>query len=120
MSRTKESQADQQQFWQMVIETWRSSGLGVRQFCRQEGLSEPAFYSWRRRLSGDDSQRSRQEGSSPSPFVQVSIPQNSFVLELVLSSGNTLRINSVADNKTIILLLQRHLALGNTVFESKF
>lgn len=102
MGKTKESKVDQQQFWQMAIETWRSSGLGVRQFCKQEGLSEPAFYCWRRKLAGNDSEQSRQESSGcTSPFVEVSIPQNSSVLELVLSSGNTLRINSGTDRQTL-------------------
>ena len=52
MSKTPmESKDDQHQFWQMAIETWRSSGLTIRQFCKQEGLSEPSFYSWRKRLA---------------------------------------------------------------------
>jgi hypothetical protein len=46
MSQEQKSDTDQRQFWQMAIESWQSSGLSIRQFCKQEGLSEPSFYSW--------------------------------------------------------------------------
>ena len=38
MSEVKKVDTDQQQFWQMVIETWQPCGLSIRQFCKQEGL----------------------------------------------------------------------------------
>ncbi len=40
----KASKQDQQQFWRIAIETWQASGLSIRQFCKNEGLSEPQFY----------------------------------------------------------------------------
>ena len=46
MSKEQTNDTDQQQFWEMVLETFKSSNLSVRQFCKQEGLSEPSFYSW--------------------------------------------------------------------------
>jgi hypothetical protein len=51
MSKAKKADRDQRQFWQMVLETYKSSGLSVRQFCQQEGLSEASLYSWRKKLS---------------------------------------------------------------------
>ena len=38
-------------FWQYVIESQKTSGLSVRQFCKNEGLTEPTFYCWRKKLS---------------------------------------------------------------------
>jgi hypothetical protein len=46
MSDGKQADGDQQQFWQMAVETFKSSGLSVRQFCKQEGLTEPSLYIW--------------------------------------------------------------------------
>ena len=46
----KSSGSDRQQFWRMVLETWQASGLSVRQFCKDEGLSEASFYFWRKKL----------------------------------------------------------------------
>ena len=74
-TKQKESKKDQRQFWQMAIETWQSSGLSIRQFCKQEGLSEPSFYSWRKRLTQVDESDADKEAVSPSePFIQVSLP----------------------------------------------
>jgi len=44
------SKNDESAFWQMVFETFRSSGLTVRQFCKNEGITESAFYSHRKKL----------------------------------------------------------------------
>lgn len=41
---------DHASFRKMAIETWQSGGLSVRQFLRAGGVSEPSFYSWRKRL----------------------------------------------------------------------
>ena len=42
---------DRLQFWQMVVETWQSSGLSVSKFCKAEVLSEGSFYNRRKKLS---------------------------------------------------------------------
>lgn len=103
MSKNQKSlNEDRRQFWQMVIETWQSSGLSVSKFCKAEGLSEGSFYNWRKKLTAANSKHSKQSGSGSSAFIEVSMPKNNPVaLELVLSSGNSLRISSGADNKTL-------------------
>jgi transposase len=103
----KESKNDQRQFWQMAIETWQSSGLSIRRFCKQEGLSEPSFYSWRKRLTQVDEPDADKEAVSQSePFIQVSLPTEKHGgLELVFSSGHTLRISSPADTQTLTTVL---------------
>ena len=103
MNKSQKSNTDQQLFWQMVLETFKSSGLSVRQFCKQEGLSEPSFYSWRKRLTKvDEPEADEEEACQSESFFQVSIPKNnSIALELVLNSGNTLRISSGTDSATL-------------------
>jgi transposase-like protein len=96
------SNKERRQFWQMVIETWQDSGMSVSKFCKAEGLSEGTFYNWRKKLSGAHSQRNESAGPSPSAFIEIAMPKsNHAALELVLCSGNTLRISSIADNKTL-------------------
>jgi transposase-like protein len=98
MSIEKQSDIEQRKFWEMAIETWQSSGIPVRQFCRQEGLSEPSFYSWRRKLRADKPKHK----PAPSDFVEVSLPDpGSSPLELVLKSGNVLRISSSTDKELL-------------------
>ena len=96
------SNNERRQFWQMAIETWQDSGMSISKFCRAEGLSEGTFYNWRKKLYGRHSQPDKQTAGSPSAFIEVAMPKsNHAALELQLSSGNTLRISSAADNKTL-------------------
>ncbi len=103
MSRAQiKSNNEKRQFWQMAVETWRDSGMSVSKFCKAEGLAEGTFYNWRKKLTGGQPQTSKQTARNPSAFIRVAIPKgNHALLELVLSSGNTLRISSGADNKTL-------------------
>lgn len=113
MSGNDRSADNQQQFWQMVIETWAGSGLSVRQFCRREGLSEPSFYYWRKKLNGNVKPDMIKDQSEAAQFIEVSMPesdQRQSHLELVLTSGNSLRINDGVDSKflcEIISVLQQ-------------
>ena len=106
-TKQKESKKDQRQFWQMAIETWQSSGLSIRRFCKQEGLSEPSFYAWRKRLPQvDESDADKEAVCQSEPFIQVSLPTEKHGgLELVFSSGHTLRISSPADTQTLTTVL---------------
>jgi len=94
-TKEKSSSIEQRQFWQRAIEVRKESGLSVAAFCQKEGVSEAAYYYWRRKLAGGVSRAS----STFSPeFLEVILPShNALALELVLSSGNTLRIHPGAD-----------------------
>ena len=85
------------------IETWQTSGLSVRQFCKQEGLSEPSFYNWRKKLTPVQPPEADQEKVGPSePFIRVSLPAEApDGLELVFSTGNTLRMRCGVDRQTL-------------------
>jgi len=102
-TKEKSSDIEQRQFWQMAIEAHRESGLPIAAFCRQEGISEAAYYYWRRKLAGGVSKP--REKTSPD-FIEVVMPgSNNAALELVFSSGNALRINPGADNKILSQVL---------------
>ena len=101
-SKQTKSNEERRQFWQMVIETWQDSGMSISKFCKAEGLSEGTFYNWRKRLSGRHAQRKEPADPRPSAFIEIAMPRSDHAaLELVLCSGNTLRISSGADNKTL-------------------
>ena len=96
------SNNEKRQFWQMVIELWQSSGMSISKFCKAEGLTEGAFYNWRKKLTDGQSQTNKQVVKNPSAFIKVAIPSSHHaLLELELSSGNTLRIRSGTDSKTL-------------------
>jgi hypothetical protein len=36
--------------WRDLVDRWQRSGLSVAEFCRQQQISQPSFFSWRKRL----------------------------------------------------------------------
>jgi hypothetical protein len=40
--------------WERRLERWSRSGRTIGQFCEQEGVSQSAFFAWRRRLAQQD------------------------------------------------------------------
>ena len=108
------SNNEKRQFWQMVIETWQDSGMSISKFCKAEGLAEGTFYNWRNKLTSRQSQTNKQAVKKPSAFIKVAMPSSDHaLLELKLSSGNTLRIRSGTDSKTLsdVLSILREMGL---------
>lgn len=97
-SRQGSGSSEKRQFWRLAVETWRDSGLPIRQFCAAEGLSEAAFYFWRRQLSPTAAAPSDGPADAPPSFIEIAIPEDpATALELVLTSGNVLRIGGAVD-----------------------
>ena len=102
MGKVCENDVDQEQFWRMAIETWQASGLSIRQFCKDEGLSEPQFYHWRKKLAGCGTQPAVQDDPVQPAFIEVAIPKNNDIaMELLLTSGNMVRIPCGIDTATL-------------------
>ena len=36
--------------WREILRRQADSGVSIREFCTTEGLSEPSFYAWRKKL----------------------------------------------------------------------
>ena len=98
--------------WRERMQRWRSSGLSIRQFCRRDGVGEPAFYSWRKRLaagvgsSGVSSPRPRGRTSFSFLPVEVlgGVSANAVVagqIEIVLTRGVTIRVGGDVDESRL-------------------
>ena len=61
---------EKEEFWRFVLAQWVESGLSAREFCRQEGLSEPSFYAWRRKIADRDGVAPKE--AVPLPVTPVS------------------------------------------------
>lgn len=105
-SRSKE------QFWRRMIRLWDRGDVSVRAFCRQRGLAEQSFYSWRRILA----QRDAENTAAAAPFVPVQVveesmpvsaeaPSSGAALELILPAGRRLCIAPGFDGPTLQRLL---------------
>lgn len=90
-------------FWRDLIGRQQRSGLSIAAFCRDHGISQPSFFSWRKRL------RLRSD-TSPSPFVPVQIDLSSPLahpapIEIVLRSGACVRVSHGCDRQTLETVL---------------
>ena len=58
--------------WRQRLRRFARSKLSVAEFCRQEKVSVPSFYHWRKRLADRESDESRQ-AFDPATFIPVQV-----------------------------------------------
>jgi hypothetical protein len=88
--------------WAARIGAQQRSGISVKQFCKEQGLTEYSFYAWRKRLQKKepvrfalvDRRAARQEWATEA------------ALELVLATGERLRIGAGVDAATLRTVLE--------------
>ena len=87
--------------WAERIAAQQRSGISVKQFCKERGLTEYSFYAWRKRL--------QESGPVRFALVERSARRQECtaepVLELVLTTGERLRISPGVDITTLRTVL---------------
>ena len=87
--------------WAERIAAQQRSGISVKQFCKERGLTEYSFYAWRKRL--------RENGPVRFALVERSVRWQEgtaeAALELVLTTGERLRIGTGVDTATLRAVL---------------
>lgn len=61
------------QEWGLAIQECRGSGLSVREWCRQRGITTTTYYRWEREVLS--SIRRKDEAVPAATFVELSVPQ---------------------------------------------
>jgi hypothetical protein len=97
--RAATSKADE---WAERIAAQQRSGISVKQFCKEQGVPEGSFYAWRKRLQKKEPVRfalvdrgaTRQESATEA------------ALELVMATGERLRIGARVDAATLRTVLE--------------
>ena len=92
--------------WTTRIMACRSSGMTVRAWCGENGLSEKTYYYWQRRLF---QALSEQQVSHKTAFAEVTPPQpvcSGNVAVTVRISGAEADIHSGADAATVETVLR--------------
>jgi hypothetical protein len=79
--------------WAERIAAQQRSGKSVKQFCKENGLTEYSFYAWRKRLPQSEPVRFALVERSPHRQERTAEP----ALELVLATGERLRIGAGVD-----------------------
>ena len=108
----REVKQELRETWRKRIARQRQNGQTVAEFCRQEGVSTPSYYQWKRKLqAGRPARRKRatprrkaKASKSPqvtapaqsatAPFVQLPLPAPPTCpwIEVVLSEGTIVRL----------------------------
>jgi transposase-like protein len=88
-------------YWGILIAEQEAGGQKVRAFCRERGIGEVSFYYWRKRLRKSDMVRFALLETTPAGTDSVAS-----ALELVLASGERLRIGGQVDADTLRMVLE--------------
>ena len=111
--------AEKEVRWREILERYADSGVSVREFCVSEGVSEPSFYAWRKKLGmGKDGSararpaRDRQDRSDDERlFVPLQVLDTAATLEIIHPLGYRIQVtgdvNPVALRQVIEVLNER-------------
>ena len=91
---------ERKQFWADAITAFATSGLSVREFCRQHGLHEKRFYTWRKHLGLSPVTRPIPATSATTPPVPGFMPVRlvaDTAAEVVLPGGVVVRVPVSSD-----------------------
>lgn len=103
--RAIEAVSKREKKWADVIRQQQQSGISVSAFCRDRGFSDQTFYNWRKRLAGREPVRFALVAAGTASSADQS------PIELLLASGDRLRIASGADAdtlRTVLSVLREH------------
>jgi transposase len=95
--------------WRAMVADQRRSGLTIVAFCQQRQLASSAFHFWKRELRSRDAER--QAARPAARFLPVTVADalpaqhSASPLELVLPSGETLRVPAGFDPATLAQVL---------------
>jgi hypothetical protein len=88
--------------WAGRIAAQQRSGIPIKQFCKEQGLTEYSFYSWRKRLQNEEPVRF----ALVEPGTDARKPGTEPTVELVLASGERLGISAGVDAATLQTVLE--------------
>jgi hypothetical protein len=111
--------------WEARLARWRTSGTSIRPFCLDEGVCEPSFYQWRKRLlragsAASGHARSNGEATTgtaptvpkpgtarflPVELVGGNLPEDPQV-EILLTSGVVVRVPCGVDEARLRWVLR--------------
>ena len=90
------------EYWREKIAAQERSGRSVQQFCKEQGLNNPSFYYWRKRL--------RQKTPVRFALVETAGAQqhnsSEHCMEVVLPTGERLRIGAGVDAAVLRRVLE--------------
>ena len=106
--------AEKELYWREILNRQADSGFSVRKFCAREGVSEPSFYAWRKKLKERENDGTRSRRDQPDNgrlFVPLKLLDASEPLEIIHPLGYRIQVtgnvNPVALRRVIEALDER-------------
>lgn len=97
--------------WRGVIEKQAASGMSVRAFCMQEGVSAPSFYAWRRKLTqgedtpGGDLTCRVDNSDREKDFIPLTLVEPASAMEVLHPLGYRIRLTGHVDTTMLSRVL---------------
>jgi hypothetical protein len=88
---------EKREYWSKLISEQKASGQTIRAFCKERVVADHCFYFWRKRLG--------LGASEPVQFALLNTVASTAPLELLLASGERLRIANGVEAATLRLVL---------------
>ena len=101
---TTKRTSGRREYWRQLVNQHEQSGLTVRSFCQQAKVNEHSFYNWRSQL-----RRQAEARLTPVRFALLEPPLqqgSSWAVELVLTSGEQLRISPGVEEATVRAVIE--------------
>ena len=80
--------AEKELYWREMVNRQAVSGLSIRRFCANEGISQPSFYAWRRKFR----ERENDGAQTRKPERRVDERGREFIPLELLDSGGALEV----------------------------
>ena len=93
---------DRELFWRGVLQRQTESGLSVASFCRQETISAPSFYAWRRKLRERDAVALRSDAQVDE---KAEFGGQLFPVRIFLPQGTSIDAPGNMDRRALVELL---------------
>ena len=96
----KQSQQEQQERMFSLIKSCKESGMSNKDFCQQNGIGQPMFYYWQKKLA--ESQDNTFQSFIP---VQVNKYKGHPEMEIIYPNGVRLKLAPTTDLSIIRILI---------------
>ena len=108
---------EKERFWRGIMERQRASGLGMRPFCRREGIAESSFHYWKRTLRERDAERTSKASSPIDTQNDTTVSREAFVpvrlveeraagpIEILVPGGYVVRVADPCDAESLRCVL---------------
>ena len=90
--------------WRKLIAQWEQSGQGIKAFCVAHGVTEGAFYAWRRELRQRDGKapalprRAKRAKGAKRRFVQIAVAPATPPIRIHISTDLVIDVPATLDS----------------------